>query len=783
MFVTWVLFPLVLLGVCLGCGLLVERAAGWALPGPLLPSVGLALVIIAASLTTSRPATTGWTVPLVVVLTLAGYALSWRRLRRLRAEAWAVAVALGVFAVCAAPVVLSGQATFLGYFVLNDTATHFDLIDQIFARSHDLSHLQLSSYLETLKIYTGSSYPVGADVAVGAVRGLVGQDIAWVFQPYLAVIISLGGLAVYELLRDVVRSQPLRAACAFIAAQSGLVYAYYLEASIKEVATTWIITVTVALVFATLRERLRLRAVIPLLAAAVAGFDILDVAIVPWLGIPLAVFAVATAWRSRAGMRSLSGTRIVASVAVVAVLLAALAAPLLSHVTNFFNVATAVLTQKNDLGNLAAPLKGWQVMGIWPSGDFRYPPPSHLTLTYVLIGVAITSAVVGALWAIRRRAYPPLLLLAGNGVAAAYLLSRASPYASAKVMMIFSLTAVLIAMLGAVALHDTLGRSAGWCLAVIIGGAVLWTNAVQYHASRVAPRGRFDELASIGARFSGTGPTFVNQAEPYSVHFLRTERPFDTAALATVELRSGVSTTAPRQPYLAWDTDQLNLGFVEFFRLLVVGRSPQVSRPPANFQLAYRGRYYDVWRRTSSPHVLLHVPFGSDEEPAAVPRCRVVKAVAAQAEREHARLAYVSRPLSPSFAATTAAGGVVDDPAEKLTGTIEVKQPGRYGVWLETSVTQSFAVSIGGHRVGTVANQLAPPGLFLRVGTVSLAAGRQPIVIDPGRNRLLPGGGTPQLIGPLMLAPDPDPLTLSQIAPQQAQSLCGTPLDWLEIVR
>src|ERR1019366_9551243 len=99
MVVAWLLFPLVLLAVCLGCGLAVERVAGWRLSGALLPSLGLALVIVVTTLTTVRAITAPLTTEVVVLFALAGYATSWRRLRMLRPEPWALAVGLGVFAV------------------------------------------------------------------------------------------------------------------------------------------------------------------------------------------------------------------------------------------------------------------------------------------------------------------------------------------------------------------------------------------------------------------------------------------------------------------------------------------------------------------------------------------------------------------------------------------------------------------------------------------------------------------------------------------------------------
>jgi hypothetical protein len=796
MVVAWVLFPVVLLAVCLGCGLLVERVAGWRLPGGLLPSVGLALVIVAATLTTSREATVPLTTAVVVILALAGYASSTSRLRGLRLRPWPLAAGLGVFACCAAPVVLSGNATFLGYFVLNDSATHFLLIDQLMSHSHNISGLLLSSYFSTLQTYLASSYPIGADVALGSIRPLVGQDIAWIFQPYLAVIMALGAVALYELLRGAVRSNFLRATCAFIASQSGLVFAYYLEASVKEIATIWAITVTVVLVLVTVRQRVGLRAVVPLLIVVVAGLDVLDLAIVPWLGPPLAVFVLATAWRSRHSLRGSGGRRLALMTAGAAALVAALAAPLLGSLSTFIYVTTGVLTRQGDLGNLSGPLQGWQILGIWPTGDFRVGPVAHLHLTYVLIGVALASALLGAVWTVRRRAYAPLLLLVGNGIAAAYLLNRASPYAGAKVMMIFSLTAVLIVLLGSVALVEAGRRIEGLVLLVVIAGGVLWTNALAYHGASVAPRGRLAELATIGSRFPGQGPTFFNQADEFAVHFLRTERPFDPAQFSSPVPRAGLAPRPPEQFRSPWDPDELDPSYLQTFRLLVLGRSPRISRPPADYEPVYIGRYYTVWRRSSTPTVLQHVPLGGGLYPAAAPSCKLVLATAALATREHARLAYVVRPHPPTLVPTTATrppnwGAVAGDPFELIpraqpgavTGTVRVGSAGRYRVWLGGSMSQRFEVWVGGHHVGSVAYQLGPPGQFVQVGEVTLSAGAQSVRIVRPASNLTPGDDPlGQLLGPLMLTDSADVPAVAVVDPARARSLCGQTLDWLEIV-
>ena len=794
MIVAWLLFPLVLLAVCTGCGLAVERVAGWRLPGALLPSAGLALVIVVASLTTSRELTAPLTTPLIIVLTIGGYAASLKRARALRPEPWALAVGLAIFAVCAAPVVLSGNATFLGYFVLNDASFHFALVDQLLAHGHDLTRLSpSSSYFAVLHSYLATSYPVGADVALGGIRPLVGQDVAWIFQPYLAVILALGGVAVHQLLEGVVRSRPLRAASAFVAAQAALVYAYYLQGSIKELATTWLITVTVVLVFATPTVKFRLRNVVPLLVVTVAGFDVLGIAIAPWLGPPVAVFVILAAWRARHAVRAASGRRLALATAGSAVILVALTAPIIGGASNFFNVASAVLTQQGDLGNLFSPLPKWQMVGIWPAGDFRAGVGAHYKLTYVLIGVAIVSALIGWLSTVRRRAHGPLLLVTGNAIAAGYLLTRASPYATAKVMMIFSLTVVLAAMLGAAALHESGRRLEGWGLATAIAAGVLWSTALGYHDASVAPRDRLAELSAINSRFSGGGPAFYNLSDEFAIHFLRDLAPADPA-LGLPTLRPGVVQVIGREP---WDPDALAPSYLQSFRLLVLDRSPRFSRPPSDYQLAFQGRYYDVWRRTSTPQVLEHMPIGTPLLPEAVPRCRAVLTTARRATREHARLAYVARAAIPVIVPALVTrppnwGLVSGDPYSLImrqdpgavTGTIRVARAGTYQVWLQGSFSQRLPIWIDNHQIGSVAYELGPPGQTVRVGTMTVTAGEHAVkILRPG-NDLTPGdGGEQRLLGPLMLVSDSTPPPVSEIDPGQARSLCGRTLDWLEVVR
>ncbi|KKK55014.1 hypothetical protein LCGC14_3078850, partial [marine sediment metagenome] len=204
--VAWLVFPALLGLLSLGSGLLVERAAGTRVSGLLLIPLGLALVIVATQIATYWDATAELATPLVVAIALTGFATSVSRLRGSVVDLWAVAAAAGVFAVFAAPVVLAGSSTFAGYTLLGDTSIHFVLIDRVMEHGRSLAGLAPSSYETALDVYFSSAYPLGSHTSLGAVQPLVGGDVAWVFQPFLAFIAALVCLTLYSLTAVVVRS-------------------------------------------------------------------------------------------------------------------------------------------------------------------------------------------------------------------------------------------------------------------------------------------------------------------------------------------------------------------------------------------------------------------------------------------------------------------------------------------------------------------------------------------------------------------------------------------------
>ena len=244
--VPWFLFPLVLGILSLGCGLLLERAAGRAIPGPLLLPSGLALVSALAGLATLRDETAEVATPVVVAAAVLGLAGSIRHRRRV--DWWAAGCAVATFLAFGAPVLASGEATFAGYVTLDDTSTFLALVDRAMEHGRSLGGLAPSTYEATLSVNLAHGYPMGALLPLGVGSRLIATDPAWTFQPYTAFLGALLALCIYHFAARLTPSRPVRAVVAFIAAQPALLYAFGLWGGVKEVFAAAVLALTAATV-------------------------------------------------------------------------------------------------------------------------------------------------------------------------------------------------------------------------------------------------------------------------------------------------------------------------------------------------------------------------------------------------------------------------------------------------------------------------------------------------------------------------------------------------------
>jgi hypothetical protein len=738
---------------------LLELASGDRLPRPLVLPAGLTVVILAGQFATLADATAELAGPLVVGLAAAGLLLSapWRA----RPDPWAYGAAVGVFAVFAAPIVLSGEATFAGYIKLDDTATYFAMTDRVMEHGRSLAGLAPSTYEATLGTTVSIGYPTGSLMPLGIGHQLLSYDIAWLFQPYLTMLAALLALALYAVLARVVPARPLRALAVFVAAQPAILFGYALWGGIKELAGALLLALIAALLPWTLDESRRARAALPLAAACAALVCILSLPGAVWL-VPAALVATVVLLRRPQRLLPKAGV-FVAGLALLAIPAFVAAVDWLPRIGAF--------DKETNLGNLIGPLSGFQLFGIWPSGDFRVHPHDSAP-AYVLIALVIAAGVVGVWWAWERAASELLAYVVIAGLGCALFLAVSSPWVAGKTLAMASPAALAAALGGCAAglAHKRVVEAAVAALAIAAG--VFWSNTLQYHDVLLAPRGQLHELETIGHDFAGQGPALMTTYEPYGVrHFLRRLDP------------EGASELRRRFDYLtdgavlskgeSADIDRIRLDGLLVYRTLVLRRGPAASRPPSSYRLVWRGRYYEVWQRPQGPPTILqHLPLGSQNQAAGVPRCVDVLRLGSLG----GTLVTATRPEAISLGYPPARG--------ELALTVRVPASGEYTAWLGGDWRGLASISVDGRTVGSKRHELNWPGLYTDLGSVRLPAGDHLVRIRYETGGWRPGsGGTPYSFGPaaLSLVDSREPVT--RTSPRDARSLCGRPLDWVEAVR
>lgn len=750
--------------------------------------------------------------------------------------AWPVLAAVGVFFVFGAPVILSGEATFAGYVKLDDTSTWLAFADHVLAHGHSAAGLAPSSYEATVQINLEAGYPLGAFIPLGVGHELTGQDSAWLFQPYLALMAAFMSLVFYELARPVIRDHRIRAAAIFFAAQPALLVGYAFWGGIKEVATALIVAILAAGAVGLAKDaKPRSAIVVPILAGS-ALIGVMGAGGLPWLAAIMAGTAVLmglTIWSRRRAGKEVSGlvkTMLVAGgIALVGVV--AIGLPTVFAAGQLFSPNQDALTKSSEeMGNLIRPLSLAQYPGPWPVGDFRIEPVSNLAslLTSILVFATVVAAGFGVVASVARRAWGLLLLTFGTGLGSFLVWYVGSPWVQGKALATGSASFLILAMAGigyllnAGSKAEVEGEGGGeadrepegssrpfggipagglksiGAILLIVPCGILVSSALAYHEAWLAPQDQLAELSEIGDEFAGDGPALMTEYQAYGVrHFLRR---LDAEGASELRRRVIPRIDGAETEKGAWsDTDELVLDPAQqgvfTYRTLVLRRNPRQSRPPSPYELVWRGDYYDVWQRPEdfeASRVIAHKGFGSGFQPAAVPNCAAIQDVASQAGSSGAVVAAERAPNAvaelPEFPADW-----VPDPVNKTltplsdgtaTGTVTVPEAGRYKVWVGGSSRGKVSVELGGQSAGSARNLLNNNAQFIGLRELDLDAGELSVAMSYERGGALrpATGGYPFGIGPVVLEPVGDP-EIVRVSPGDAQKLCGRSLDWIEAVR
>jgi hypothetical protein len=795
---TTLLYPLVLAILCAGAGLLVDRVSGGSAPVALVPVLGVAALIAVSQLSTYVVALAPATPYLLAALAAAGFGARRSELRELaarwRAWAWPVAASVLAFVLALAPVLFSGRATFSSYLTLSDSAFHMQGADYLIHHGQDFSHLDLSSsYGQYMNAYYNTSYPSGADTLFGGSAGLLGLSLMWAYQPFNAFLLAIAVGPAWVLLRSLGLARAWAALGALVASVSALVYAYELIGSIKEVASLPMVLALGALVVSH-RGSLRAgaRAAIPFALVSAAGVSALGIGFGAWVLAAAAVLLAVTLADLRARRQTLRGVLALASTGVAVLFVGAL--PTWLDLSGSLSVARGIAATSNP-GNLRTPLRPVQVFGVWLVESYKLlPAGAARSATYALAAITFGAAVLGAARVLRGRRFAfagwLALTLAVWGVFAA---STATTWVQAKVLMLTSAPVVVIAWVGLATLWSSRLRLLAPALGVALAGGVIASDAVQYHASNLAPTARFRELASVDSRFSGRGPALFTDFDEYSLYALRNLEvggPNFEHPPPALDPTRVVGVGAYRYPVVL---DRVPPASLLAYPLIVTRRDPSERRPPSAYRLAWYGAYYEVWARSPRAPAALAVA----ELPAArAHQCARIAALAPLAARAGARLVAAETPALARISLASrrlphgwgrAGAGVAMRSAGSLTLRFTLPHGGAWELWLQGQVMPKVGVAVDGRRLASVSAQLGGNSVVPNTLTplrVALRAGPHTLTLTRGRFSIVPGnGGFADVYGAFLTpagASIDAPLAL--VAPGRWRELCSRSHEWVEVV-
>jgi len=789
------LYPCLLALLCVGAGLLVDRLSGRFLDAMLLPAVGAATLIAVSQLTTYSVFAAQATPYLLALLAAAGFALGWQRVRtfaqRWRRCAWQLAVPVLAFLAALAPVLFAGRPSFSSYGVLTDSAFHMLGAGFLIHHGQDYSHLDLrNSYGQYINSYYNASYPSGADTLFGGSALLSGVPLIWAFQPFNAFMLAIAAGPAWVLARHVGLHGALAALAALSITLPALVYGYELIASVKEITALAMILTLGALVTAHSRWLGGpAPGAAPFALVSSAGVSALGVAFGAWVLTAVLVLAVIATVQIRASRQSARQPFLLIAVGGVIGLIAALNTWI--NVSGSLKVAQNIATTTNP-GNLQKPLRTVQIFGTWLVGSYKHVPTGGLLeISYVLAAVAFLAAVLGALYLVYTRRYALGGWIVLTLAVALALTAYGTTWATGKTLMLTSPVILLLAWAGVAALRARTAlppvlRPAALLLALTLVGAVATSDAMQYHASNLAPTARYQELSQIGSRFAGRGPALFTDYDEYALYSLRdldVGGPDFMIPPAAIVLPHG----------LPVDLNRIAPTALRSYPLIVTRRNPAAVRPPSAYSLLWQGTYYQVWgRHPNTPAALAHLGLS----PALPVQCARVESLAQLAKSHSAQLVSASPPelvhvnvasaLHPGWANTRL--GLLMARSGHLESTFALPRAGEWELWLQGEIMPAVHVSVDGHPLASISAQLtgvaSDPDTMAPL-PIHLPAGHHRLSITRAHSSpLAPGDGGSAILDAIFLTPagTSEEAMLHVTPAAQWRSLCGHRFEWIEVV-
>lgn len=519
-----------------------------------------------------------------------------------------LAALLPAAALTLVPFAANGRGGVLGTSFNNDMASHM-----LLAESYRSEAVERVNALMP-------DYPLGPHALVAALAQGLGLSVEQAFAGFSIALVVLGAAAGLALLRRNA-TWPARALAATVVGVPFLIAAYYAQGAFKEVMQAQLV-LAVALLLAGRGPRLAARWRWAPMALLLGGIvSVYSLTGLPWpfalLGLWLAGQAIVLLRRGGGAGALWSALRTeLPAMLLGAGLLLLVLVPQLPRLRRFVQLRDGTGIRKEDLGNLAGPLPGWEAFGVWTNPDFRFPASFTGGM---LTAFVLALVVVGTVSLLRRGRW--MLPAAAAAAFAIWWVSDGSqsPYVSAKALVIASPLILSLAVL-AIVEHGPRVPS-WWRYAPLLGAALLAIVAISdvrtLRVAKVGPLDHTEQLRTLREGIEGRPTLFLGYDD------------FARWSLAGVPISLPVINMAGQVPLRAekaWrypnaiDFDTVEAETLNANDYVITTRDAAASEPPPQMRLVGSTDDYQLWRREGD--VEPRETLAEGEQSGSVLRCR-----------------------------------------------------------------------------------------------------------------------------------------------------------------
>ena len=700
------------------------------------PAVGLATLVTVAAVTVELPGeatTSAAALALVVALSALKGGSRSSLLARAREG---VPVALIVLASVALPFAVSGRAGILIGANNNDLTVH--LTAAYWLQTHDAVPPRL---LE-------AGYPLGPHAFAASLGQISRLSLPAVFTGLTLAVPVLSALAALAALPRA--AAPLRWAAATLVGLAYLAASYLAQGAFKEtLQALFLLAFALGLREVAERRVEAWRAAVPLgllVGGMVSTYSYYGVVWPAATVVLLLAVQVAVKARGTTAHRARLEVTHAARAGAVGLFTLALAAGAQAGRMITFSDSTFANTPLDRDGNLLGPISPFEVLGVWPTGDFRFPPASEV-LTWTLVAVAVVAFALSLAGWIRRGS---LALPAAVGASMlvywqatlhknAYAAAKALAVAAPLVALIIGAGLLLAASRrpGLLSRHRRrmlIARALTVTLALAVAVAAAVSSALALGDALVAGRAHERDLEKLRPLVSDSPTLFLGNDD--FVHWelrgarLATPRPLYATWVPPTRDEKGWHSGAP------FDFDSFSPETLDEMRYVVTTGTPYASAAPPNFAVRRRTRWFTLWERKGP--TAARSTFEAPGEPAATLDCstRVGRSM-------RARRGVASVLPTPVVRAADAWSEPVRGAGE--TATLPLRLPrGTWDISLQYVSREGVRLEVGSLRVDLPPN-LGRMGPYWFAGTVH--------VDRPGTVRVRATIADVSLVGKVLRAP------------------------------